>query len=263
MDLGLKGKIALITASSKGLGRATAEAFLSEGSKVAICSSNKENLNRTADEIAALHGAEPLSILCDLNKEDDLKNAVKVVEDTYGSIDILVNNCGGPPAGYFEDLSEEQWLYSYEQVLMSAVRLTRLVLPGMKMKKWGRIINITSLSVKQPVDNLILSNTFRTGLTAFAKTISNQYGKYNITVNNVAPGYTLTSRLYELAVEEAKRTGKSHEKVLASMASKTPMERLGKPEEIAAAVAFLASEQAGYITGVTIPVDGGAIKSTF
>lgn len=262
MELGIKNKVALVTASSKGIGRATAETLLSEGCKVAICSSNKENLDRAANEIAAIHGSEPLSIICDLNKPEDLRNTVKAVEETYGEIDILVSNCGGPPAGFFEDLDEEQWEYSYNQVLMSAVRLTRFVLPAMKKKNWGRIIYITSLSVKQPVDNLMLSNIFRTGLTAFAKTISNQYGKYNITVNTVAPGFTLTARLYELAVEESKRTGKSHEEVLASMAAKVPMQRLGSPEEIASLAAFLASDHAGYITGVTIPVDGGAIKST-
>ncbi len=263
MELSLKNKVALVTASSKGIGRATAETLMNEGCRVAICSSNKENLDRAASEIAAIYGNEPLSVICDLNKPEDLENTVKAVEETYGNIDILVNNCGGPPAGYFEDLTEEQWNFSFHQVLMSAVRLTKLVLPSMKKNNWGRVINITSLSVKQPVDNLLLSNTFRTGLTAFAKTISNQYGRYGITINTIAPGYTLTARLYELAIDEAKRTGKSHEEVLASMAAKVPMERLGKPEEIAYLVAFLASERAGYITGTTIPVDGGVIKSTF
>ncbi len=262
MELGIKNKVALVTASSKGIGRAVAENLISEGVKVSICSSNRENLDRAANEIAAVFGTEPLSILCDLNKPEDLENTVKVVEETYGSIDILVNNCGGPPPGFFEDLNEDQWEFSYNQVLMSAVRLVKLVVGKMKKNRWGRIINITSLSVKQPVENLILSNTFRTGLTAFSKTISNQLGKYNITVNTIAPGYTLTARLYELAVEESKRTGRSHEEELALMASKVPMERLGKPEEIAALAAFLSSENAAYITGTTIAVDGGVIKST-
>lgn len=262
MDLNIKNKIALVTASSKGIGRATAEALISEGCRVAICSSNKENLDRAATEIAAIYGYEPLSILCDLNKAEDLENTIRAVEETFGSIDILVNNCGGPPPGFFEDLSEEQWDFAYRQVLLSAVRLTRMVLPKMKEKKWGRIINITSLSVKQPVENLLLSNTFRTGLTAFAKTISSRYGEFNITVNTIAPGYTLTARLYELAVEEAKRTGKSHEEVLASMAAKVPLQRLGRSEEIADAVLFLASERAGYITGALLPIDGGVIKAT-
>jgi len=263
MDLQLKGKTVLVTASSLGIGRATAELFIKEGCKVAICSRNKSNLINTANEFKSLYNVEPLWEVCDINRISDIENVVKLVNNNYGDIDILVNNCGGPIPGYFESLSDADWEYAYEQVLMSSVRFARLVLPGLEKKNWGRVINITSLSVKQPVDNLILSNSLRSAVTAFAKTLSNQIGKFNITVNNVAPGYTLTARLYELAVNKAKQSGESHEHVLASMANDVPMKRLARPDEVASLIVFLASEQAGYITGTTIGVDGGVIKSTY
>ena len=263
MDLQLKGKTAIVTASSLGIGRATAELLLKEGCSIAICSRSKENLINTAKEIKESLNIEPLWVLCDLNKPADLENLYNVVKSHYGPVDILVNNCGGPPPGFFENLNDDSWNIGYEQVLMSAVRLTRLVLPDMKDRKWGRIINITSISVKQPVDNLILSNAFRNAVTAFSKTLSNQVGKYNITINNVAPGYTLTSRLYELAVVRGKAMGESHEHVLATMANDVPMKRLARPDEVAAMILFLASEQAAYCTGLTIPVDGGITRSTY
>lgn len=263
MDLKINNKTVMVTAASSGIGKATAISFLKEGCNVAICSRSKENLLKTVKEIHDANLPEPTWIVCDINKEKDINNTIRVVTETYGNIDILINNCGGPPAGYFENLDDEDWKYAFDQVLMSAVRFTRAVLPGMKNNNWGRIINITSLSVKQPVDNLILSNSLRNAVTAMAKTISNEVGSKNITINNVAPGYTLTSRLYELAVERAKKSGESHEHILASMANDVPMKRLGKPEEIASLVTFLASELAGYITGTTIQIDGGVIKSTY
>lgn len=263
MNLQIEGKTVLVTASSSGIGRATAEEFIKEGCKVAICSHNKENLLKAVHEIKTNYNIEPLWEVCDINKLEDIENMVKIVKRNFGDIEILVNNCGGPAPGFFEDLSDENWNDAFEQVLMSAVRFTRLVLPAMKSKNWGRVINITSLSVKQPVDNLILSNSLRNAVTGFAKTLSNQVGKYNITVNNVAPGYTLTSRLYELAVSRAKQSGDSHEHVLASMANDVPMKRLARPDEVASLIIYLASEQAGYITGSTIAVDGGIIKSTY
>jgi 3-oxoacyl-[acyl-carrier protein] reductase len=263
MELNLKNKTVLVTAASLGIGRATAELFINEGSKVAICSRNKENLINTALEIKSHYSIEPLWIVCDINKIADIENAVNVVKSNFGDIDILVNNCGGPMPGFFEDLSDSNWQDAFEQVLMSAVRFTKLILPGMKAKNWGRIINVTSLAVKQPVDNLILSNSIRSAVTAWAKTLSNQVGKYNITVNNVAPGYTLTARLYELAVNRAKLSGDSHEHVLASMANDVPLKRLARPDEVGSLILFLASEQASYITGSTIAVDGGVIKSTY
>ncbi len=263
MDLHLKEKVVLVTASSSGIGRATAELFIKEGCKVAICSHNKENLLKTVQEIKLQYNLEPLWELCDINEPQDIENIVNVVRKNLGDIDVLVNNCGGPVPGFFEDLSDENWEEAFEQVLMSTIRFTRLVLPAMKSKNWGRIINITSLSVKQPIDNLVLSNSLRSAVTAFAKTLSSQIGKYNITVNNVAPGYTLTARLYELAVARGKQRGESHEHILASMANDVPMKRLARPDEVASLIVYLASEQAAYITGSTIAVDGGVIRSTY
>ncbi|MBU2493665.1 MAG: SDR family oxidoreductase [Bacteroidetes bacterium] len=263
MNLGIKGKTVLVTASSMGIGRAAVDEFIKEGCNVAICSSSKDNLLKAVEEIKTQLNIEPFWTVCDINKPSDIEKTVKLVEEKIGNIDILVNNCGGPTPGYFENLSDDEWEYAFNQVLMSAVRFTRLVLPGMKEKHWGRVINVTSLSVKQPVENLILSNSLRSAVTAMSKTLSNEYGKYNITFNNVAPGYTLTARLYELAVSRAKESGESHEHVLAQMANNVPMKRLARPDELGAYIVYLASEQAGYITGTTTQIDGGIIKSTY
>lgn len=263
MDLKLKNKVALVTASSKGIGKAVAELLIREGCKVTICSSNQMNIIEAAADIKQNTGVEPLWGVCNINIPEDISEIVKMTQSNYGEIDILVNNCGGPTPGTFDDLNDSNWKEAVDQVLLSNVRMTHEVLEGMKVKNWGRIINITSLSVKQPVDTLMLSNSLRSAVTGFAKTLSNDVGKYNITVNNVAPGYTLTSRLYELALVREKNTGVSHEKVLAEMASSVPMKRLASAEEIASMIVYLASEQAGYITGTTIQVDGGAIKSTY
>ncbi len=263
MNLGLKGKVAIVTASSKGIGQAIAECLISEGAKVIICSRSKDDLIKTAAEIKSKYGIEPVWSVCDLNKTKDIETTVEAARLEFGKIDILVNNCGGPTAGLFSEISEEQWQNAFEQVLMSAVRFSRLVLPDMLSKEWGRIINITSISVKQPIENLMLSNSLRTGLVGFAKSLSNEVAKYNITVNNIAPGFTLTHRLYELAVHKAKQVGKSHEEIISEMAKEVPMNRLGLPEEIASTVVFLASKKASYITGNTIHVDGGYVKGIF
>jgi 3-oxoacyl-[acyl-carrier protein] reductase len=263
MNLGLKRKTALITAASKGIGKAVAEALASEGCRLVICSRTRDDLIETAKEIREKYKVDPLWCICDLNKSSDIDNTYKAVKKEYGSVDILVNNCGGPVPGYFSELDENEWNNAYDQVLMSVVRFSKLVIPQMVKNKWGRIINITSISVKQPVDNLMLSNTFRAGVTGFAKSLSNEVAKHNITVNNVAPGLTLTHRLYELAVIEAREKGKSHEEILMEMVKRVPMNRLGGPEEIAAVVLFLASNQASYVTGNTIHADGGFTKGLF
>ncbi|HEY6626919.1 MAG TPA: SDR family oxidoreductase [Ignavibacteriaceae bacterium] len=263
MDTGLKDKTVLITASSMGIGKAVAEMFAEEGCKIAISSRSKENLLSTAAELKEKYSIEPFWSVCDLNKQKDIENTFSAVSAHFGNIDILVNNCGGPVPGLFQQLEEEDWNNAYEQVLLSAVRFSKLVLPGMMAKNWGRIINLTSISVKQPVDNLILSNSLRAGVTGLTKSLSNEIAKFNITVNNVAPGMTLTRRLYELAVVEAKEKGKSHEEILVEMAKRIPLNRLGRPEEIASVVVFLASKQASYVTGVTIQVDGGYVKNVY
>lgn len=261
MDLGLTNKVVLITASSKGIGKAIAENFAAEGCKVAICARSKNDLIETANSIAANYKNEPLWSVCDINNPKEIENTVNTVINHFGNIDVLINNCGGPSAGYFEELDETKWSYAFEQILLSSVRFIHLVLAHMKEKRWGRIINITSISTKQPIENLILSNSLRNAVVGMSKTLSTQLAKYNITVNNVAPGFTLTQRLYELAVHKAKLTGKSHEEILVEMAKEIPMNRLAKPEEVASLVVFLASENASYITGNSIPVDGGWTRS--
>ncbi len=260
MESGIKGKVALVTAASKGIGKAVAEAFASEECKVAICSRTKSDLIETSKEIKEKYRVDPLWCICDLIKKSDIERTYKATVKEYGKVDILVNNCGGPVPGYLLDLEEKDWNHAYEHVLMSVVRFSRLVLPDMMKNEWGRIINITSIAVKQPIDNLMLSNSLRAGVTGFAKSLSTEAGKHNITVNNVAPGLTLTHRLYELAVVEGKENNKSHEEVLADMAKRVPMHRLAGPEEIASVVLFLASKQASYVTGTTIQVDGGHTK---
>ena len=263
MDLGIKNKTVLVTAASKGIGKAVAEAFAEEGCNVAICSRSKETLMETARDIKNKYGKEPFWGICDLNQQKDIESFYEAVKNQFGKVDILVNNCGGPIPGFFRDLSEGDWEDAYRQVLMSVVRFSRLVIPSMIEQEWGRIINITSVAVKQPVSNLMLSNSLRAAVTGFAKSLGNEFGNKNITVNNVAPGYTLTHRLYELAVNRGKTSGKSHEEILAEMAKDIPMNRLGGPEEIAALVLFLGSQKASYITGTTIQVDGGSTKAIF
>ncbi len=261
MNLGLENKVAIVTAASKGLGRAVVEALLEEGAKVAFCSSNLENLNKTLQEFQAKFGNNVFAKTCDLNNENSIEEFYSAVISNFGEVNILVNNCGGPKAGYFEDMQKSDWDAGYKQVLRSAVKFTELVIPSMKKSKWGRIINITSLSVKQPVDNLLLSNVFRSGLTAFAKTLSNTYAEFGITVNNIAPGHILTERLKSLIEFRAKETGRTYEEIFSEMTNVMPVKRFGKPQELAAMAAFLASEKAAFITGTTIQVDGGMIKS--
>lgn len=263
MDLQLKRKTVLVTASSTGIGKAIADGFAAEGANLAICSRSKEKLIEAANDIKSKFGIEPFWGICDLNSRKDIETFYNAVVSNVGKVDILVNNCGGPIPGYFLELPEESWDDAYKQVLLSVIRFINLVLPNMISNQWGRIINITSVAVKQPVHNLILSNSFRAAVTGLSKTLSTEFANKNITINNVAPGYTLTHRLYELAVNRAKTSGKSHEEILTEMAKDVPMNRLGAPEEIAAVVVFLASRQASYITGTTIQVDGGSIKSIF
>ena len=263
METGLKNKTVLITASSMGIGKAAAELFTEEGCRVAISSRSKENLLSTAKELKEKYNTEVFWSVCDLNKQKDIENTFAAVNSQFGNIDILVNNCGGPTPGLFQELEEDDWNLAYEQVLLSVIRFSKLVLPGMMANYWGRIINITSISVKQPIDNLMLSNSMRASVTGFTKSLSNEVAKFNITVNSVAPGMTLTRRLYELAVVQGKEKGKSHEEILVEMAKRIPLNRLAKPEEIASVIVFLASKQASYVNGVTIHVDGGYIKSIY
>jgi 3-oxoacyl-[acyl-carrier protein] reductase len=261
MDLGLKTKVALVTAASRGLGRAVAEELAAEGASVIICARNEETINRTANEIALSTGAELLAVAADVSKPEEVARLVQSGVERFGHIDILVTNAGGPPAGPFESFSLEQWEAATRLLLHSAVELARHVLPGMKERRWGRILNITSIAVKQPVDNLILSNSLRAAVTGFARTLANEVASFGITVNNIMPGYTRTERVEELARMMAEKEGITPAEFVARWEKEIPMRRIGTPREFAALAAFLVSERASYITGTSIPVDGGWIKA--
>ncbi len=263
MELGLKNRVALVAASSKGLGRACAHELANEGARVAICARDGAVLNAARDAIAGDTGAEVLAVVADLTKPDDCARVVAETVARFGGLHILVTNAGGPPAGYFMEFDDSAWQAAVNLSLMSTVRLIRAALPHLKAARWGRLINITSLSVKEPLDNLILSNSVRAAVHGLAKTLANQLAPDGITVNNVMPGYTQTDRINQLAAANAAKSGQTAEAVLAEMGKPIPMGRVGQPEEFAALVAFLASERASYITGVSVPVDGGRIRASF
>jgi 3-oxoacyl-[acyl-carrier protein] reductase len=261
MDLGLGDKVALVAASSRGLGRAVAEELAREGAQLVLCARGEAALRETAEAIRASTGVRVEAVPADVSQPAGVAKVVSAAMGAFGRVDVLVTNGGGPPAGPFETHSLEAWHEAMRQNLDSVVELTRAVLPGMKERRWGRIINVTSIAVKQPVDNLILSNSVRAAVTGFARTLANEVAQYGITVNNVMPGYTRTQRVDELAARNATLKGTSAEAQLAVWESQIPAGRLGAPEEFAAMVAFLASERASYTTGASIPVDGGWIRA--
>jgi 3-oxoacyl-[acyl-carrier protein] reductase len=261
MDLGLKGKVALVAAASRGLGRAVAEELAAEGAALVLCSRSAEAINQTASEIAEATGADILALPCDVSKAEEVARLVQSGVERFGRIDILVTNAGGPPAGPSDSFDREAWEAATRLTLFSAIELARQVLPGMKERQWGRILNITSIAVKQPVDNLILSNSLRAAVTGFARTLANEVATFGITVNNIMPGYTRTERVEELSRMMAEKEGITPEDFIARWEKEIPMRRLGEPREFAALAAFLVSERASYITGTSIPVDGGWIRA--
>lgn len=261
MDLGLKGKVALVAASSRGLGRAVAEELAAEGASLIICARDAQALAETREAIVRNSDAPVLAVPADLAVASDVKRVVDSGVERFGQIDILVTNAGGPPTGRFESITPEQWEMAARLTLYSAIELTRHVLPGMKERGWGRILNITSIAVKQPVENLMLSNSLRAGVTGFARTLANEVALAGVTVNNILPGYTRTERVEELAVMMAEKQGISPAEFKARWEQEIPMKRLGEPREFAALAAFLVSERASYITGTSIQVDGGWIRS--
>ena len=260
MDLGLRDRVALVTAASQGLGKAIALGLAEEGAKVAICSRSSNRVKAAADEIRTKTGAEVQAFLADVRKPASIKSLVKKTVEKCGRIDILVTNAGGPPLATFPDLTDKRWLEGVNLTLMSVVRLIREVIPYMQEQKWGRIINMTSLTVKQPIDDLILSSALRPGVVGLAKVLANQLAKDGILVNNICPGYILTKRQDEIIAARAQKRGISVEDYLAESTKPIPLGRMGEPAEVANLVVFLASERASYITGATIQVDGGLVK---
>jgi 3-oxoacyl-[acyl-carrier protein] reductase len=261
MDLGLVDKVALVAAGSKGLGRAVAHELAAEGARVVICARGIEALRAARDDIASRTRADVRAVAADLSTMDGIEAVVSDAMGAWGRVDILVNNAGGPPAGPFEQHAWDAWEKAVHLTLRSAIELTRRVLPGMRERRWGRVINITSIAVKQPVDGLILSNSLRAAVTGWARTLATEVARDGITVNNVLPGYTQTDRVTQLNAAKAATEGVSTAEILRRIESQIPMGRLGEPREFAATVAFLASERASYVTAQSLPVDGGWIRS--
>ena len=261
MDLGLQGRVAIVAASSKGLGRAVAEEFAREGAHLAICSREAKNIEQTATEIQASTKQRVFCRAVDVRQEQAISAFVADVDKEFGRIDICVTNSGGPPSHSFEETKPEEWRAAVDQLLMSTVFFARETLPRMKKNNWGRFITITSSAVKQPVDGLLLSNSVRAAVTGLARTLANEYAAHGITVNNVCPGYTRTARLDTLATSISGRANVKAEEVFAGWAREIPAGRIGTPEEFAAVVAFLASQRASYVNGTSIAVDGGLVRS--
>jgi len=260
MDLGLKGRVAIVAAASKGLGRAVAEELAKEGCSIAISARTAVDLEKTAKEIAGATGAEVFWKAFDVKSEEAIREFVADADKRFGRVDICVTNSGGPPSKKFAETTTVEWKTAVHDMLFSAVTFARETLPRMQRNHWGRFITITSISVKQPIEGLILSNAVRAGVTGLAKTLAGEYGASGITVNNVCPGFTLTARLEELAEKRAKDSRTTREQVLAGMAASMPLGRVVRTDEFAALVAFLASERASAINGTTIQVDGGMYK---
>jgi 3-oxoacyl-[acyl-carrier protein] reductase len=261
LDLGLTGRVAIVAAASKGLGRSVAEELAREGASVAICARTPARLAEAAAHIHKSARHEVFHQALDVVDSTAVAAFVAAVEARFGRIDICVTNSGGPPSNLFKNTQTEDWRAAIDQLLMSTVNFAREVLPRMQKNKWGRLITITSSAVKQPVDGLLLSNSIRAAVTGLARTLANEYAVDGITVNNVCPGFTRTARLDSLAASISARTGAKPEEVFAGWEREIPAGRVGTPEEFAAVVAFLASERASYVNGISIAVDGGLVRS--
>jgi 3-oxoacyl-[acyl-carrier protein] reductase len=263
MDMGVRDKVALVSAASKGLGRAAALGLAGEGAKLAICARGEEALNSTAEEIRRETGVEVLALSADVSRAEDVSRLVQQTVERFGRIDILVTNAGGPPTTRFLEASADQFQQAIGMNLMSTLLLCKEVVPHMQRQRWGRIVNIVSLAAKQPLPGLILSNTSRPAVLGLSKAMANELARDGILVNCVCPGYTLTDRVRRQTAERAQQSGRSEEEVLAATASAIPLGRLGMPEELANVIVFLASERASFVTGVAIQVDGGQYAALY
>jgi 3-oxoacyl-[acyl-carrier protein] reductase len=263
MDLGLKDRVAIVAASSQGLGKAVALGLAREGAKLALCARTAPVLEAAAEEIRAETGVEVLTRPLDLTRYEEVRGFVAAAAGRFGRVDICVANSGGPPSKTFAETTVEDWRAAAELNLMSTVYLAREVLPLMQQRRWGRFIAITSVTVKQPVDGLVLSNAVRAGVSGLIKTLANEYGPYNVLVNSVCPGFTATARLMDLERVLASKSGVEPEEIERGWARQAALGRVGRPEEFANLVVFLASERSSYITGVSIAVDGGTIKGIY
>ncbi|MBB6669897.1 SDR family oxidoreductase [Cohnella nanjingensis] len=261
MDLGLKGKTALVLASSKGLGKATALQLALEGANVAVLGREERTIRKTADEIAQASGTAPIALVADITQAGDIDRAVQATVERFGGLDILINNSGGPKPGKFDQLSDEHWQSAFELTLLSYIRAIRAALPHMRERGFGRIVNFTSSSIKEPIDNLMLSSTFRVGVVGLAKSLAADLAKEGILINTVGPGRFATDRILELDEANAERSGQPLEQVQAAAAALIPAGRYGTPEEFGKLVAFLASPANSYMTGQSLLIDGGAVRA--
>ncbi len=262
MDLGLRDRVAIVAAGSQGLGRAIATVLAAEGARVVICARGADPLDAACRAIIDA-GGRCHGVVADVSVPADIAHVVSDAERVFGPTEILVTNTGGPKSGRFDTLTPDDWDAATRQLLHSAVGFARAVLPGMRARRWGRIINVTSIAAKQPVDGLMLSNSLRAGVVAFARTLANEVAAEGITVNNLLPGYTRTDRVVDLSAQMAAAGGTTPEEIIQRWEAEIPMRRLGEPADFAAMAAFLASEQASYVTGQSIAVDGGWIRGLF
>jgi 3-oxoacyl-[acyl-carrier protein] reductase len=260
MELGVRNKIALVAASSQGLGRAIAESLSEEGATVVICARDKKKLTAAAKEIAAKTKGEVFPVPADVSKSKDIDKLVRTVVKKFGTIHILVNNAGGPPVETFDRLSDEQWAKGVELTMMSTIRLTRAVIPFMQKQRWGRIITVNSITGKQPIQELVISSTLRPGLIGLTKVLASQYAKDGILINTVCPGFVMTKRQEEISAVRSAKANITVQEYMKLQAKEIPLGRYGTPQEIADVVAFLASTKASFLTGATISVDGGMTR---
>jgi 3-oxoacyl-[acyl-carrier protein] reductase len=259
MDLGLKNRVAAVAAASRGLGYAVARELSAEGARVGICSRNEDNARTAAEKIASETGGQVFHCVANVSKRDDAVRFVQAVNERFGRVDILITNAGGPPPGGFDDVEFDDVERAFHLTLESAIAMMKTVIPSMRERRWGRIVNMLSFTVKHPELNLLMSNTMRTGLVGFSKSVAREIAADNVLINGVAPGFTRTERLEELAQDMAKREGEGVGDVYHDWEKRIPMGRLGQPEEIAKVTVFLCSEAASFVTGTTIQVDGGLV----